>query len=70
LMAGDEEVFVRTIEKKVGGKSYRYAYLVENQRVGGRIKQRLVLNLGAAHCISTRLGDGPRRPSRPQHRGP
>lgn len=50
-------MFVRTIEKKASGKSYRYAYLVENQRVGGRIRQKLVLNLGAADSISTRRID-------------
>lgn len=54
---GDEEVFVRTIAKKFGEKTYRYAYLVENQRVGGRIRQRLVLNLGAAESVSTKRID-------------
>ena len=56
-MPGDEEMFVRTIAKNVAGKSYKYAYLVENQRVGGKIKQRLVLNLGSAEYISSKRID-------------
>jgi transposase len=56
-LPGDEEVFVRTIAKKFGEKTYRYAYLVENHRVAGKIRQRLVLNLGAAESISTKRID-------------
>ena len=51
-MPSDEEVFVRTIAKKFGAKTYKYAYLVENQRLGGKIRQRLVLKLGVAEVIS------------------
>ena len=39
-----EEVFIGTIQKKVADKTYSYAWLVENQRVGGYIRQRLILN--------------------------
>ena len=56
-LAGDEEVFIRTIQKKVADKTYSYAWLVENQRVGGRIRQRLVLNLGASDSISEKRVD-------------
>ena len=56
-LPGDEEVFVRTIAKKVAGKTYKYAWLVESQRVGGKIRQRLVLNLGAADSISAKRID-------------
>ena len=54
---GGEEVFVRTIARKFGDKTYKYAYLVENQRVGWKIRQRLVLNVGAAESISTKRID-------------
>jgi len=50
-------LFVRKIAKKVGEKTYEYAYLVENQRVHGKIRQKLVLNLGPAESISTKRID-------------
>jgi len=56
-MRGDEAMFVRTIAKTVAGKTYRYTYLVENQRVGGQTRQRLVLNLGAAESVSEKRID-------------
>ena len=56
-LAGDEEVFIRTIQKKVADRTYSYAWLVENQRVGGRIRQRLVLNLGASDSINKKRID-------------
>lgn len=42
-------MFVRSISKKVGDK---YAWLVENIRQQGRIKQRLVLKVGSTESIS------------------
>jgi transposase len=56
-MRGDEAVFVRTIAKTVAGKTYRYSYLVENQRIGGQTRQRLVLNLGAAESVNEKRID-------------
>jgi len=50
-------VFLRKIAKRVGDKIYQYAYLVENQRVHGKIRQKLVLNLGAAESISSKRID-------------
>ena len=50
-------MFVRKIAKKVWERIYEYAYLVENQRVEGKIRQRLVLSLGAAESIRTKRID-------------
>ena len=50
-------MFVRTISKTVAGKTYKYTYLVENRRVGGQTRQRLVLNLGAAESVSEKRID-------------
>jgi len=50
-------MFVRTIAKTVSGKTYKYSYLVENRRVGGQTRQRLVLNLGAAESVSEKRVD-------------
>lgn len=50
-------MFLRKIAKRVGDKIYQYAYLVENQRVHGKIRQKLVLNLGAAESISSKRID-------------
>jgi hypothetical protein len=50
-------MFVRTIAKTVAGKTYKYSYLVENRRVGGQTRQRLVLNLGAAESVSEKRID-------------
>jgi transposase len=43
---GDDKVFVRETVVPVGDKRHTYVQIVESQRVGGKVKQRLVCSLG------------------------
>ena len=52
-------MFVR--EKQIG--PYRYVYLVESVREGGRTKQRIIKNLGRKEQVEAR---GARSRSRPE----
>ncbi|MDO8137486.1 MAG: hypothetical protein Q6354_07575 [Candidatus Brocadiales bacterium] len=39
-------MFVRTVETRAGSKTHRYLRVVENYRADGKVKQRVILNLG------------------------
>ena len=44
-------MFVRTKVIRSGEKEYRYLQLVENQRVKGRVKQKVIFTLGRVESI-------------------
>ena len=48
-------MFVRTITRRQGGKTYEYLYLVEGHRVGGRVQQRIVSPIGRADLLAPHL---------------
>ncbi|MDW7652083.1 MAG: 2-C-methyl-D-erythritol 4-phosphate cytidylyltransferase [Bacillota bacterium] len=39
-------MFIKILTKKYGNKKHFYASLVENKRVGGKVKQTVKANLG------------------------
>ncbi len=49
------EMFVRTVTRRQGAKTYQYLYVVEGQRVGGRVRQRIVSSLGRADVLASHL---------------
>jgi transposase len=48
-------MFVRTITRRQGAKTYEYLYLVEGHRVGGRVQQRVVSPIGRADLLAPHL---------------
>jgi len=48
-------MFVRTITRRQGDKTYEYLYLVEGRRVGGRVQQRVVSPIGRADLLAPHL---------------
>jgi hypothetical protein len=48
-------MFVRTITRRQGEKTYEYLYLVEGHRVGGRVRQRVVSPIGRADLLAPHL---------------
>lgn len=48
-------MFVRTITRRQGAKTYEYLYLVEGRRVGGRVQQRVVSPIGRADLLAPHL---------------
>ena len=48
-------MFVRTIARRQGAKTYEYLYLVEGHRVGGRVQQRVVSPIGRADLLAPHL---------------
>ncbi len=48
-------MFVRTITRRQGEKTYEYLYLVEGRRVGGRVQQRVVSPIGRADLLAPHL---------------
>jgi len=48
-------MFVRTITRRQGSKTYEYLYLVEGHRVGGRVQQRVVSPIGRADLLAPHL---------------
>jgi len=48
-------MFVRTITRRQGAKTYEYLYLVEGHRVGGRVQQRVVSAIGRADLLAPHL---------------
>ena len=49
------EMFVRTVTRRQGDKTYEYLYLVEGHRVGGRVQQRVVSPIGRADLLAPHL---------------
>jgi len=48
-------MFVRTVIRRQGAKTYEYLYLVEGHRVGGRVQQRVVSSIGRADLLAPHL---------------
>ena len=48
-------MFVRTITRRQGAKTYEYLYLVEGRRVGRRVQQRVVSPIGRADLLAPHL---------------
>lgn len=48
-------MFVRTVDTRSGGKTHRYLRVVENYRDNGKIKQRVLWNLGNLDKIRQKL---------------
>lgn len=48
-------MFVRTITRRQGEKTYEYLYLVEGRRVGGHVRQRVVSPIGRADLLAPHL---------------
>ncbi|MFQ5863355.1 MAG: hypothetical protein ACE5IC_09585 [Candidatus Brocadiales bacterium] len=48
-------MFIRTVETRSGGKTHRYLRVVENYRDDGKIKQRVLWNLGNLEKIRHKL---------------
>ncbi|MHC4196422.1 MAG: hypothetical protein ACYSRP_00745 [Planctomycetota bacterium] len=48
-------MFVRTVETRRGGKTHRYLRVVENYRYNGKVKQRVLWNLGNLDKIRQKL---------------
>ena len=48
-------MFIRTVDTKSGGKTHRYLRVVENYRDNGKIKQRVLWNLGNLDKIRHKL---------------
>ena len=48
-------MFIRTITRRQGAKTYEYLYLVEGRRVRGRVQQRVVSPLGRADLLAPHL---------------
>lgn len=48
-------MFVRTITRRQGRKTYESLYLVEGRRVGGRVRQRVVSPIGRADLLAPHL---------------
>lgn len=48
-------MFVRTVETRRGGKTHRYLRVVENYRDNGKVKQRVLWNLGNLDKIRQKL---------------
>ena len=48
-------MFVRTTKFKTGGKEYEYIRIVENYRVNGKRKQRVIANLGTVESLKGSL---------------
>ena len=44
-------MFVRTKMIRSGKKEYRYLQLVENQRVSGRVNQKVIFTLGRVEKV-------------------
>jgi len=49
------EMFVRTVTRRQGAKTYQYLYVVEGRRVGGRVRQRIASSLGRADVLASPL---------------
>jgi len=48
-------MFIRTITRRQGAKTYEYLYLVEGRRVRGRVQQRVVSPIGRADLLAPHL---------------
>jgi len=48
-------MFVRTVTRRQGDKTYEYLYLVEGHRVDGRVQQRVVSPIGRADLLAPHL---------------